>query len=75
MEIEIRVVINYIYVKDLSRKYAYEDLVTKLGENAPSITMVKNGSPNSSEEERAPTMQADLAIQVMSLFLRQWTEF
>ena len=39
--VEIRSVFKYLYVKGLSGKDDYEDLVTALGENAPSFTMLK----------------------------------
>lgn len=39
--VEIRAAIKYLYIKGLSGKDAYEDLVATLGEKAPSFTMVK----------------------------------
>ena len=39
--VEVRAVIKYLYLKGLTGKAAYEDLVATLGENAPSFTMVK----------------------------------
>ena len=38
--VDIRAAIKYL-IKGLSRKDTHEDLVAKLGENAPSFTMVK----------------------------------
>ena len=36
-----RAVIRYISMKDLTPKEIHEDMVVKLGENAPSYSMVK----------------------------------